>query len=68
MLVDDYIGKIWDRVKSLLSTKRFLTLNNFIRLVNKKEEVDLKEFGFKIEHVDKGGERRYNEIIATLQK
>ena len=29
---------------------------------------DLKNFGFKIEFIDNGGETRYNQIIATLQK
>lgn len=31
-------------------------------------EFDLKDFGFNIKFIDKGGERRYNQIIATLQK
>ena len=29
---------------------------------------DLKDFGFQIKFIDNGGERRYNRIIATLQK
>jgi SAM-dependent methyltransferase len=37
-------------------------------LTNNKETVDLKDFGFKIEFIDNGGESRYNQIICTLQK
>lgn len=29
---------------------------------------DLKDLGFKIEFIDKGGESRYNSIIATLRR
>ena len=29
---------------------------------------DLKEYGFQIKFIDNGGESRYNQIIATLQK
>lgn len=35
---------------------------------NKVEKFDLKDFGFEIKFVDKGGETRHNEIIVTLQK
>jgi ubiquinone/menaquinone biosynthesis C-methylase UbiE len=30
--------------------------------------IDLKKFGFKIKFIDRGGESRYNQIIATLRK
>lgn len=36
--------------------------------VGKDKSFNLKDYGFTIEFVDKGGERRYNEIIAVLQK
>lgn len=36
---------------------------------NEKDVFNLdREFGFKIEFIDNGGEQRYNRIIATLQK
>ena len=35
---------------------------------NTKESFDLKDFGFKIEFIDNGGESRFSQIIATLQK
>lgn len=36
--------------------------------INKTGRFDLKDFGFKIEFIDNHGLRRYNRIIATLQK
>lgn len=36
--------------------------------VSETERFDLKDLGFKIQFIDNGGERRYNRIIATLQK
>lgn len=39
------------------------------RFVGRKEYVfDLKDFGFQIKYIDNHGPRRYNNIIATLQK
>ena len=35
---------------------------------NAKLLFDLKDWGFKIKFIDRGGESRYNHIIATLQK
>ena len=35
---------------------------------NNRDTFDLKEFGFEIKFIDKGGENRHNEIIATLKK
>lgn len=35
---------------------------------NKTHRFSLKEMGFGIKHYDNGGERRYNHIVATLQK
>ena len=35
---------------------------------NNIDTFDLKDFGFQIQFIDKGGESRYNEIIATLKK
>ena len=35
---------------------------------NNKDTFDLKELGFQIQFIDRGGESRYNEIIATLKK
>lgn len=35
---------------------------------NKTRLFDLKNFGFEIKFIDNGGEARYNQIIATLQK
>ena len=35
---------------------------------NGGETFDLKSFGFQIKFIDNGGETRYNQIIATLQK
>jgi len=35
---------------------------------NNSIDFDLKDFGFKIEFIDNGGESRFNRIIATLQK
>lgn len=35
---------------------------------NNKETFDLKDFGFQIEFINNGGESRYNQIIAVLQK
>ena len=35
---------------------------------NNRDKFDLKEFGFEIKFIDKGGESRHNEIIATLKK
>ena len=29
---------------------------------------DLKDYGFKLEYINSGGERRYNHIIARLKK
>jgi len=37
-------------------------------LTNNKETFDLKDFGFQIQFIDNGGESRYNQIIATLNK
>jgi SAM-dependent methyltransferase len=36
--------------------------------VSKTTFFNLKDWGFKIQYIDRGGERRYNSIIATLQK
>src|SRR3990167_1764184 len=36
--------------------------------MNNIDTFDLKDFGFQIQFIDKGGESRYNEIIATLKK
>ncbi len=36
--------------------------------INKTYKFDLKDFGFKIELVDNHSSRRYNNIVATLQK
>lgn len=35
---------------------------------NGKDTFNLKAFGFKIKYINNGGERRYNHIIATLDK
>jgi len=35
---------------------------------NGKETFDLKDFGFTIQYTDNGGETRYNEITAIVQK
>lgn len=35
---------------------------------NEYAKFDLKDYGFKIEFIDNGGERQFNHIIATLQK
>jgi len=35
---------------------------------NGNESFNLKDYGFKIEYINNGGERRYNHIIARLQK
>lgn len=35
---------------------------------NYADTFDLKDFGFTIKYIDNGGERRYNQIIATLKK
>ncbi len=35
---------------------------------NGDESFNLKDFGFRIEFIDNGGERQFNHIIATLQK
>ena len=35
---------------------------------NNIDTFDLKDFGFQIQFIDKGGESRHNEIIATLKK
>jgi|SRR3990167_5935846 len=35
---------------------------------NNIDTFDLKDFGFTIKYVDNGGERRHNQIIATLKK
>lgn len=37
-------------------------------MVNDDEIFNLQDFGFKIEYIDNGAERRYNHIIATMQK
>lgn len=37
-------------------------------ITNNHEVFDLKDFGFQIQFIDNGGESRYNQIIATLQK
>jgi len=37
-------------------------------LTNNVIKFDLKDYGFQIKYIDRGGESRYNEIIATLQK
>lgn len=36
--------------------------------INKTDRFDLKDFGFKIKFIDNHGLRRYNRIIATLEK
>lgn len=38
------------------------------KFINHTEQFDLKDFGFKIKFIDRGGESRYNQIIATLNK
>ena len=38
------------------------------KFINNTDQFDLKDFGFKIRFIDKGGESRYNQIIATLKK
>jgi ubiquinone/menaquinone biosynthesis C-methylase UbiE len=37
-------------------------------ITNNVYTFDLKNFGFEIKYIDKGGERRHNEVIATLKK
>lgn len=36
--------------------------------INETGKFDLKDYGFGIKFIDKGGEPQYNQIIATLQK
>lgn len=38
------------------------------KFTNGNEEYDLKDFGFAIESIDKGGESRYNQVVAVLKK
>lgn len=37
-------------------------------LTNNIDTFNLRDFGFQIQFIDKGGESRHNEIIATLKK
>ena len=48
--------------------KHFWNAKEDGRFTNNIDTFDLKDFGFTIKYVDKGGERRYNQIIATLKK
>jgi len=36
--------------------------------INETGKFNLKDFGFQIKFIDKGGEPQYNQIIATLRK
>ena len=61
-----YIDCYLDQQKT--GHKHYWNVQEDGRLTGPRGEFDLKEFGFNIKYIDKGGLRRHNQIIATYQK